>query len=104
MFVNNSQNATIVEDLLDMWGAEIYFVRHHLEHHSRETQVVIVQHPLGGKDTVNLWMQLVTHVTKKEVTLVFNTELDGLLEFSRLPVQYPFPLLIIIDKKLIHLL
>lgn len=49
-------------------------------------------------------MQLVAHVSKKEVTLVSNPQLDGLPQFSRLPVQYPLPLLIIIDEKPIHIL
>jgi len=49
-------------------------------------------------------VQLVAHVSKKEVTLVSNPQLDGLPQFSRLPVQYPLPLLIIIDEKPIHIL
>lgn len=69
-----------------MLGAQIHTRRHCRKHHRIKTKVVVVKHPLGLKDIINSLMQLVPHVDKKEITLVFNIELDGLLESQRLSV------------------
>ena len=86
LLVDYSENAEIIEDLLDMWGAQIHTLGHRREHHCRETEVIVVKHQLGRKDIINPLMQLIPYVNKKEIALIVNIELDRLLESQWLSV------------------